>query len=161
MTKKFAIIGAGIGGLSSALLLQSMGHDVDIFEAHSLPGGCASFYRRGPYQFDVGATTVSGILNNGLLTRFLEQIDLKYYFLKSDPGIVFHGPWGSIERCADTEQWITNLENSFPHLDHRTIWKKIDMLSEKSWNLFSNVHHFPPKSLSDLVMQLDASLIKK
>lgn len=161
MTKSVAIVGAGIGGLASGLLLQSLGYQVEIFEAHSLPGGCAGFYRRGPYQFDVGATTVSGLVNNGVLAAFLDQLQLKYNFQKADPGIVFYGSWGSIERSSSTEQWIKNLEKKFPELDHRRAWEKIDAFSAKSWNLFTEVHHFPPKSLTDLVMQIDSSVLSK
>jgi 1-hydroxycarotenoid 3,4-desaturase len=36
---KIIIIGAGIGGLASALQLSHRGHDVEIFDTHSLPGG--------------------------------------------------------------------------------------------------------------------------
>ncbi len=37
--KKVAVIGAGPGGLSTAWFLQQKGHQVDIYEAHSAPGG--------------------------------------------------------------------------------------------------------------------------
>jgi formate dehydrogenase major subunit len=37
--KKVAVIGAGPGGLSSAYFLQQKGHQCDIFEANSNPGG--------------------------------------------------------------------------------------------------------------------------
>ncbi|MFC2128984.1 molybdopterin-dependent oxidoreductase [Bacteroidota bacterium] len=37
--KKIAVIGAGPGGLSAGYFLQQKGHQVDIFEAHTKPGG--------------------------------------------------------------------------------------------------------------------------
>jgi phytoene dehydrogenase-like protein len=55
------VIGSGLGGLSAAGLLAKYGESVAVFEAHSLPGGCAhSFERRLPggtgeaYTFDSG-----------------------------------------------------------------------------------------------------------
>lgn len=36
---KIIIVGAGIGGLASALQLSHRGYDVEIFDTHSLPGG--------------------------------------------------------------------------------------------------------------------------
>jgi phytoene dehydrogenase-like protein len=46
--KDVVIIGSGIGGLIAGNLLAKKGHQVTIFEAHSMPGGyTAGFYRKG------------------------------------------------------------------------------------------------------------------
>ena len=50
--KKVIIIGAGIAGLSAASYLQRNGYDTEIFEAHSLPGGLCTSWKRGDYTFD-------------------------------------------------------------------------------------------------------------
>ena len=39
---KYAIVGAGIAGLSAARILMDKGHDVKIFESKSIPGGLIS-----------------------------------------------------------------------------------------------------------------------
>jgi len=46
------IIGAGIAGLSAASYLQRNGYQTEIFEAHSVPGGLCTAWRRGDYVFD-------------------------------------------------------------------------------------------------------------
>ena len=52
MSKKVAIIGAGIAGLSAGCYLQMNGYDTEIFELHDKPGGvCTSWTRKG-YTFD-------------------------------------------------------------------------------------------------------------
>lgn len=58
MNKKgrIKIIGAGPGGLASAMLLGSRGFDVEIFEKEDQPGGRTSEIRIGNYRFDVGPT---------------------------------------------------------------------------------------------------------
>lgn len=48
------VIGAGIGGLVAASLMAAKGHQVQLFEAGSLPGGKMSEIRLGEYRFDTG-----------------------------------------------------------------------------------------------------------
>jgi phytoene dehydrogenase-like protein len=48
MADRIVVVGAGIGGLTSAALLAKAGLDVTVLEAHIYPGGCAgTFYHRG------------------------------------------------------------------------------------------------------------------
>ena len=50
--KKVLIIGAGIAGLSAGSYLERNGYDTEIFEAHKLPGGVCTAWKRGKYIFD-------------------------------------------------------------------------------------------------------------
>lgn len=51
---KIAVIGAGIGGLATALRLNLQGHDVHVFEANSYPGGKLTAFEQDGYRFDAG-----------------------------------------------------------------------------------------------------------
>lgn len=51
---KIAIIGAGIGGIATAIRLANKGHEVEIFEANSYAGGKLSEFQQGEYRFDAG-----------------------------------------------------------------------------------------------------------
>jgi phytoene desaturase len=54
--KSAIIIGAGIGGITTAVYLAKNGYAVDIFEKNSSPGGrCGQLIRDG-HRFDLGAT---------------------------------------------------------------------------------------------------------
>lgn len=56
INKTAVIIGAGIGGLATAVFLSKNGYKVDVFEKNSSPGGrCGQLIRDG-YRFDLGAT---------------------------------------------------------------------------------------------------------
>ena len=48
------IIGAGIGGLATAVRLATRGHQVEVFEANEYPGGKLTTFNQGGYRFDAG-----------------------------------------------------------------------------------------------------------
>lgn len=53
---KIAIIGAGVGGIATAIKLAQNGHKVTVYEKNDSPGGrCGRLIREG-HRFDVGAT---------------------------------------------------------------------------------------------------------
>lgn len=51
-----AIIGAGIGGIVTAIYLAKNGYHVDVFEKNAAPGGRAGQMIKNGYRFDMGAT---------------------------------------------------------------------------------------------------------
>lgn len=52
--KKAIIIGAGIGGLASAVRLAVKGYSVEVFEANPYPGGKLSQFKLKDFRFDAG-----------------------------------------------------------------------------------------------------------
>src|SRR5512139_1284622 len=59
------IIGAGIGGLTTAALLAQAGYRVTVLEAGTYPGGSAgTFYHQG-FRYDAGATLAGGFQPGG------------------------------------------------------------------------------------------------
>jgi phytoene dehydrogenase-like protein len=54
--KSVIIIGAGVGGIATALYLAKKGFEVKIYEKNAMPGGrCGQIIRDG-HRFDLGAT---------------------------------------------------------------------------------------------------------
>jgi len=58
-TNRAVVIGAGLGGLASAIRLRAKGYDVTVVEAMDQPGGRAAVFRRDGFTFDAGPTVVT------------------------------------------------------------------------------------------------------
>ena len=54
------VVGCRPGGLSCAAMLAKYGHDVSVFEAHTIAGGCAHSFERDGYTFDSGPSLWAG-----------------------------------------------------------------------------------------------------
>ena len=52
--KKAIVIGAGIGGIASAIRLQVKGYKVSVYESNSYPGGKLTQLGNQDYRFDAG-----------------------------------------------------------------------------------------------------------
>src|SRR5207302_2646566 len=71
-----AVIGGGIAGMATAARLQAAGLDTIVFEAHGQAGGCAGFFRRRGFAFDVGATTLVDFEPGGVGGELLDSIGM-------------------------------------------------------------------------------------
>jgi len=71
------VIGAGLGGLSSAALLAKNGMSILLLERSHLPGGYATSFVRGRFEFEVSLHELSGIdliEKRGTLYRYLDTL---------------------------------------------------------------------------------------
>ena len=55
------VIGAGNAGLTAATALQRGGSRTLLLERHNIPGGCATSFVRGDYEFEVALHQLSGL----------------------------------------------------------------------------------------------------
>jgi phytoene dehydrogenase-like protein len=55
------VIGAGNAGLTAAATLQRGGMRTLLVERHNVPGGCATSFRRGRFEFEVALHQLSGV----------------------------------------------------------------------------------------------------
>ncbi|MGK8486288.1 phytoene desaturase family protein [Nocardia asiatica] len=55
------VIGAGNAGLTAAATLQRAGARTLLLERHNVPGGCATSFRRGRFEFEVALHQLSGV----------------------------------------------------------------------------------------------------
>lgn len=72
------VVGAGLGGLSAAASLAKKGLSVLVLERHIVPGGYATSFVRGRYEFEVSLHVLSDIGSPdrpGGLQRFLKDVD--------------------------------------------------------------------------------------
>jgi C-3',4' desaturase CrtD len=143
------IIGAGYSGLATAAMLARRGHDICVLESHSLPGGCASFFQRGPYRFDVGATTLSGMAFDGPMYQLYRELDLKTPLIKQDIAMEIHSDEFSLRRFADHGLWLSELSSVFPKINCVTSWNRFRKWNEIAWKTLPHLHSFPARSLLD------------
>lgn len=68
------VIGAGIGGLTTANVLAQLGRRVLVLEQHTIPGGFTQSFRRGKWAWDVGLHVVGEMGPAGMLGRVLAAL---------------------------------------------------------------------------------------
>jgi phytoene dehydrogenase-like protein len=150
--KKTAIVGAGAGGITSALLAAERGERVTLYEAHDVLGGCSSYFNRRDFCFDAGATTLSGVKAHEPLGIFFKKIGASPQLFSCDPGISFYLSDGRVlHYFRSFDKWMNELERAFPQLDHRPFWSKVYELNLKGWGLLNKLKNFPPRSVFDLL----------
>ena len=69
------IIGAGIGGIATAIFLAKNGYSVDIYEKNSAPGRCSQLIRDG-HRFDLGATM---LMMPGIYTDIFSSLGIPLF----------------------------------------------------------------------------------
>jgi phytoene dehydrogenase-like protein len=152
---KTLVVGAGGGGIASALLARLRGEEVTLLEAHSALGGCASWFRRGLFIFDAGATTISGVADGEPLGELFSKLGSAPDLFPVDPGITFHLSSGKVIRYhRDFELWMNELSHNFPSMNHRPFWTRVRKINMKSWALLKDLRTFPFVQLSDITSAL-------
>ncbi|MDF5708901.1 MAG: carotene isomerase [Nostoc sp. S4] len=119
MTIDAIVIGSGIGGLVTATQLAAKGAKVLVLERYLIPGGSAGYFERQGYRFDVGASMIFGLGQNGttnLLTRALSAVNVSQEAIADPVQIHYHLPQG-LDLKVDWvyEKFLQNLTAHFRH----------------------------------------------
>lgn len=113
--KKVAIIGAGIGGISTAIRLAHKGFEVSVFEANSYAGGKLSSFDLNGYRFDAGPSlfTLPNLVeelfelvgeNPKEYFEYIKLPDICHYFWEDATKLT---AWAENERFAKEVEDIT------------------------------------------------------
>lgn len=157
----FTVIGAGYGGLSAAALLAKEKLNVLLLEAHSVVGGCASFYSRKGFLFDAGATTMSGVRKDQPLGKLFTQLGIEPNLKKLDPGMIINIDGKELKRFADLNKWKEETSAFFDSGDKlNKFWDRVHQINDLSFELISNNYAIPPKSLGDFFKLIKFSNLK-
>lgn len=148
---RIVVIGAGIGGLTTAALLARRGYRVLILDQAIVPGGCASTFSRKGFTFDVGATQVAGLEPGGIHHRIFSELELELpAATPCDPACAVYLP-GESEAIAvwrGPEKWKIERQRQFPGSE--PFWQLLATLFKASWKFQGRDPVLPPRNGWDL-----------
>jgi len=114
------VIGAGNGGLTAALTLARKGLKVLLLERHNIPGGCATSFVRGRFEFEVALHQLSGMGTEqrpGPLRSTLGELGVleKVEFVEMENLYRFTLPGEcDLTLKADRREAVLTLQEKFP-----------------------------------------------
>jgi C-3',4' desaturase CrtD len=152
-----AVIGAGIAGMATAARLQARGLATVLFEAHGQPGGCAGFFRRRGFAFDVGATTLVDFQPGGVGAELLTDIGLPHPPGEALPGYIAWLPDRQVTLYRDRAGWHRerlSVLGATP--SHRGFWQWLDRLADVFWQASRAGIKLPLQGVSDLLRAVRA-----
>src|SRR5688572_7772323 len=100
-----AVAGGGLSGLATALRLQAAGLSTVVLEAHGHAGGCAGYYRRRGFSFDVGATTLVDFEPGGVGAELFDAVGMPAPPAERLPGYVAWLPDRTVVLHRDQAAW--------------------------------------------------------
>lgn len=109
-----AVIGAGVGGLGTAIRLAARGFRVTVFEANSYPGGKLTQIRLGDYRFDAGPSLFT-------MPEYVEELfqlagrkvdDYFGYERESESGRYFWNDGTRLVAHADLQTFVREVEQA-------------------------------------------------
>lgn len=152
-TPHIIIIGAGVGGLTTAGLLAKSGYKITVIEANTYPGGSAgTFFHKG-YRFDAGATVAGGFQPNGPHALSGELLEIDWHVHQHDPAWVVHLPNRTIKLCSDN----VDVEKNFP--DTQAFWQEQHKIAQLAWKMSAQGLPFPPSDLAELLQLAKVGLL--
>jgi phytoene desaturase len=155
--KTAIVIGAGIGGLATALRLKKNGYRVQVFEKNEYAGGKIHAIEQGGYRFDLGPSLFT---LPQLVTDLLELFpNYKVPFSFTTKKTACHYFWedGTVFKAStDTSKFIDTAAKTFSE-DPHTLQSYIHN-SEKKYNLTKGL--FLEKSLHKVATYLSRDTLK-
>ena len=148
--QKVIVVGAGIGGLTSAALLAKRGYEVVVYDLALVAGGCASTFKRRGFTFDVGATQVAGLESGGIHDRIFKELGIEPPAATDcDPACALFLPDESepINVWRDRQKWQAERDRQFPR--SAPFWNFLEDLFWRSWRFQGRDPILPPRNIWD------------
>ncbi len=155
--KNAIVIGAGIGGLASALRLKHLGYSVTVFEKNDYAGGKLHAIEQDGYRFDLGPSlfTLPHLVEDLLRLFPKEKINFNYKSKET----AFHYFWedGTLFKAStDSSQFIKDASLIFK--EDKTLIKKYLSKSKSKYDLTKSL--FLEKSLHKAATYLSLDTLK-
>lgn len=145
------VIGAGVGGLTTAAVLARAGVEVTVLEAQVYPGGCAATFFHQGYRFDSGATLAAGFYPGGPMERVALAAGIPEWNSRpADTAMVVHLPGGlSVPRRGGDARW-EEISRAFGQLGV-DFFRWQEHTADALWQLAMRLPPWPPRSMGDLL----------
>jgi all-trans-retinol 13,14-reductase len=111
---KALVIGSGIGGLSTAILLAKLNYQVTVIEGNEQPGGLMRSYRRQGVECPVGVHYVGSLGKGEPLRRMLDHLGVG-----SEIPVERMGRDGTIDRYLFDDQFSFSLPEGIDAFEER------------------------------------------
>jgi C-3',4' desaturase CrtD len=152
-----AVVGAGIAGMATAARIQARGYGTAVFEAHGKIGGCAGYFRRRRFSFDVGATTLVDFEGGGVGQELLDAIGMPMPPADLLPGYMAWLPDRTLTLHRDHARWSAERLTALGDTPaHRGFWALMDTLAGVFWSASRRGIKLPLQSAGDIVHNLRA-----
>jgi C-3',4' desaturase CrtD len=140
------VVGAGFGGLATALELAQRGARVAVCEALNYPGGCASTFRRDGYAFEAGATLFSGLAEEQLFGQWVRRHGLEIAVDWIDPLVELRTPSLRLSVHRDRQRFLEQLYAlpGAPVHGVRGFFSLQRQVADALWGLFEDPELLPP-----------------
>ena len=113
--KKVLVIGAGPGGLSSAMILAEKGFEVEVYERSHSVGGRNAEIQLGDFSFDTGPTFLHQKFTlDEMFAEAGEKVEDHLELMKVDPMVSLNFSDRSIQTSSDPEKMKAEIQKHFP-----------------------------------------------
>ncbi len=147
--ERIVVVGAGIGGLTTAALLARAGLDVTVLEAHVYPGGCAGTFYHKQYRFDAGATLAGGFYPGGPMDLVAKAVGIEQWPAHAgEPAMTVHLPGGlAVTRYGDERRWDEHTRAFGPQ--SHAFWRWQERTADALWDLALRTPPWPPQTAGE------------
>ncbi|MFU1780076.1 phytoene desaturase family protein [Haloarcula japonica] len=152
-----AVIGGGVAGMSTAARLQADGYSTVVLEQHHSVGGCAGYYERAGFRFDVGATTLVDFVPEGVGGQLLSAVGFDPPAMAIQDAYDVWLPDRTVTLYRDQADWDAERRRKLgDDRRHLAFYDFIDDLSARLWRLTRTDVKMPIQSVGDLVRNATA-----
>ena len=142
-----AVVGAGIGGLTTAGLLVRAGRSVILLDRASRPGGACQDVVIDGRRFEVGATLLSGFDPGGPLARLCQRLDITLPVNAADPVFQVALPDHRISLWTQPDAWWREIRREFPGEEAawRALWSELEEAAAAREEAVKGLPSLPPE----------------